>query len=625
MKINSCNNLALNNSSGINKETLAQRQNPNFKGAAKILDGSGWLMNKIENGGFLVLFLIQDFMGMTLPRTYAGFLRDKDATGEYNIQEGFEVLGRESLTGPCMMAVAPVSLVLASKFGRSTSVNSELIKYYGNGLKEFVSRENFDGELLKKPEEFKTKFFKENVERILKSSLGENKYTPKDVDFVMEKLTNIENIPQDAKLKKFRGKAKYKSSQMREIVEYINNLTYNNGDDLNMLEKVKLGNSKVFKTQDALEGLLKYSNDTITTNKKLEKLNDILAESLKNKALGKRLITNISILAATLGVLFALPKIYARSDVAPGARKKCPETNEQQDSNVSFKGKYNPIENIGKIIGKNKNDFVSSELEYNGHNFTNTLMAGLSMLGLLLPRGLRAYNRAQVDDSGKKDLTELWEILTRDLTSSLAVIFVVPMLTRALISSYEKNSGYVLLNKDRTLSKSKSILKLLNPYSNSHVLSNAEINAIYDNINSKQKMLNFCDYINKNNGDLEKIIRKSENYESLFNFDELFEGNKNLTKAEKNSKIKSFIEKLEEKGGKTADELIKNVMKYTEKSGRNKIASVARGLNSLPGLITTFAISPYILGWAIPRLTYRNTRRIHEKEDREQQKLKASA
>lgn len=49
-------------------------------------------------------------------------------------------------------------------------------------------------------------------------------------------------------------------------------------------------------------------------------------------------------------------------------------------------------------------------------------MAGLSVFGLLAPRGLRAYSRAQVDEDGKKDLTELWEIVLRDLTSSLAVV-----------------------------------------------------------------------------------------------------------------------------------------------------------------------------------------------------------
>jgi hypothetical protein len=51
----------------------------------------------------------------------------------------------------------------------------------------------------------------------------------------------------------------------------------------------------------------------------------------------------------------------------------------------------------------------------------------------------------------------------------------------------------------------------------------------------------------------------------------------------------------------------------------NKILGFARGLNSVPGVITTFLISPYLLGWFIPRLTYANTRRIHAKAEEEKQ------
>ena len=90
------------------------------------------------------------------------------------------------------------------------------------------------------------------------------------------------------------------------------------------------------------------------------------------------------------------------------------------------------------------------ELEYNGHNFTNTLMAGLSLIGLILPRGLRAYQRAQVDENGKKDLTEVKEIALRDGLSSLSVVFAVPILTKTFVSLYEKSSGFVLTHKDLT-------------------------------------------------------------------------------------------------------------------------------------------------------------------------------
>ena len=604
----------------INNNDKQEKQHVAFKsGMVGALNASGALMQSIENGGFLASFLIQDGIGMTVPRTAAGFLRDKEHTGHYNMQEGFEVLGREGMTGPCMMAVAPLSLLLAAKFGKSTSVNTQLIKRFGNSLKELLAKPEFDKSLLKNADKFKNEFYKTNVEKILTDTVGKENTTKESVDYIMKQIANMENIPSDAKLAKFRGKAKYKSQCMQNIVEHINNIKYSKSTDLDMLQKVKFGSDKldskkVFGTKDTIDAMIKYTDDAIVANKHLDKLDELQADSIKNKSLAKRMITNVSMMFATLGVLSVLPKIYARGKTAPGARKT-EENQENQNNNVSFKGKGKPslLERLGKLIGKNKSDFVSSELEYNGHNFTNTLMAGLSIFGLLTPRGMHAYNRAQKDENGKKDLTELYEILLRDLTSSLAVVFAVPMGTRAFVTSYEKNSGFVLMHKNRNMNKTKTIADLFNPYSKSHVLTNAEISALYDNINSKDKMLNFCKYIDKNGGDLQKIISKSENVEEMFNNSTLdLKSLKGMKKADKNKKIISFVEKFDK-----SDDLISKVMKGASKARGNKIASFARGLNSMPGLLTTFFISPYLLGWFIPRLTYKNTRRIHEKQDRE--------
>ncbi len=601
---------------------------PAFKSLAGGLHASGAIMQGIENQGFWLSFLIQDFGGMTVPRTIAGFLRDKEVTGEYNMQEGFEVLGREGLTGPCMMAVAPISLLLAAKFGKSTSVNTQLIKRFGNSLKEMLANTNFDKNLLKNPDKFKQEFYKLNIEKILADTVGKENTKKESVDYIMKQLANRENIPAGVKLSRFRGKSKYKKECLENIVTHINNLKYESGTDLDMLQKVKFGSDifndkKVFSTKDTIDAMIKYTDDAITANKHLDKLNEIQAESIKNKSLAKRMITNISMMAATLGVLSVLPKIYARSNVAPGARKEHKEKR-TEDNNIAFKGKSNKnlLEKLGKLIDKNKNDFVSSELEYNGHNFTNTLMAGLSIFGLLVPRGLRAYNRAQVNEDGKKDLTELWEIFIRDVTSSLAVVFAVPMGTRAFVTAYEKNTGFVLMNKDRTRSKFKTIIDLLNPYSKAHVLTNSEITALYDNVNSKEKMLNFCKYIDKNGGDIQKILAKSKNSSGIFN-KTTFELSsiKNLKKADKNKKIITFFEKFDKSN---ANELISKMMKGSIKN-KSKITSFARGLNSIPGLLTTFFISPYILGWFIPRLTYKNTRRIHENEDKERALKKINA
>ena len=410
-----------------------------------------------------------------------------------------------------------------------------------------------------------------------------------------------------------------------------------------------------FSAREAFEAMVKYSDDAIKFNKHLEDLDAIAAENIKDAAIAKRFLANAATVAATLGIMGVLPKIYARSNTSPGAvtaqqmreqenkenslkavsqesdnnTDKADKTDEIENSKnqVSFKGKNSSaLSYFGKIISKFTNDKLASELEYNGHNFTNTLMAGLSLFGLLAPRGMRAYNRAQVDENGKKDLTELYEILIRDIASSLSVVFFVPMVTRAFVSSYEKASGFVLMNKDRSLTGFKKVLDLLNPYSSSQVLSNTELNSLYNGVNNQEKMINFCKFIDKNNGDIQKILSKTDEFsrilkENAFDIESL----KELPKADRNNKLLKFFENLGKDGklGKVEiDAKIARMMKNTKNANANKIASFAKGLNSIPAVILTFLVSPYILGWVIPRLTYARTRKMHQ-EANERRKAEA--
>lgn len=616
---------------------------PSFKAGA--MDGAmaafGGTMQWIQDKGFLASFLIQDGLGMTAPRVGAAFLRDKEVTGEYNVQEGMEVLGREGLTGPCMMAVAPIMMFVAAKFGKTTGVNSQLINKFGNNLIDLIKKPEFTKGILKDKAKFEELFFKSNIEQILDNTIGKGKYKDADIQYIMEQIQKYKNVPADIKKKK-----SYKNECLANITKYIDDLKFKTSDDLDMLQKVKLGSStrnniKAYSTKDVIDAMVKYSDDAINLNKNLEKLDAAKAEEIKNTSVAKRFITNISTMFATLSVLAVLPKIYARSSISPGARTAMQLKENKQNENISnnepkeeknietkneisFKGKANNkswLEKFGKLINKKTKESMPSELEYNGHNFTNTLMAGLSLFGLLTPRGWRAYERAQVDENGKKDLTELYEILIRDVSSSLAVVFAVPMLTRACVTSYENSSGFVLMQKDRNMSKSKTIMDLFNPYSKAHVMSNAEIAALYDNVTTKDKMINFCKYIDKNNGDLAKILAKSEELKNVITDKSLdLDALAKLDKKEKNKKFLEYFENLGKDGkvdSKTADEMITKIMKGTKSAKVNKILSFARGLNSIPAVITTFLISPYLLGWFIPRLTYANTRRIHERAEKE--------
>lgn len=614
---------------------------PSFKAGALPADGMlnlfGGAMQWIQDQGFLASFLIQDVLGMTAPRVGAAFLRDKEVTGKYNVQEGFEVLGREGLTGPCMMAVAPIMFMLSAKFGKTTTVNSRLIKRFGNSLKEIVSKQSFDKNILKDKAKFKSEFYKINIEKMLKDSLGEKNVTKESVDFILEKMSKYEN-----------SNNKVKNQALNEIVEHIDNIRYNTSANLENLNKISVGNDNIdkvmnFSTKEAIEALIKFSDDAITFNKHLESLDSLAAENLRDTAIAKRFLANISTIAATLGLMGVLPKIYARSNISPGAvtamqmkennnntdaKSETSEQSVSQDKQVAFKGKNNSmLSKLGKLVSKFTNDKLAGELEYNGHNFTNTLMAGLSLFGLLAPRGKRAYDRAQVDENGKKDLTELYEILIRDVSSSLSVVFLVPMLTRMFVTSYENSSGFVLIDRDRTKTGLKKFLELINPYSSSTVLSNAELTSLYNGVNSQEKMVNFCKFIDKNNGDLQKILSKSENIKEVLKEKPLdLEGMKNLSKSDKNRKILEYFENLGKDGKlskESIDKMITKIMKNAKNPKANKIASFAKGLNSIPAIITTFLISPYILGWVIPRFTYANTRRLHaEAAEKEQQQNK---
>ena len=598
---------------------LKQERNKNktsFKGfGMSVLGATGNIMQNIENQGYLASFLIQDGLGMTAPRVWRGFNRDKEITGKYNKQEGMEVLGREGLTGPYIIAVAPAVLWLTSKFCRSTNTNTRLIKRFGDSLKEMVKSPSFDNSIKQDSQKFKKEFYKNNIQSLYKNTIPNDSKSDETIKYLI------------AEMEKFDTKDKKTSQEaLKNITNKINEKMLESTDNLYQINKVVVGNEKTklsFDASEAFTALRDYGNDAITNNKNYSQLNEQAAENIKNNFATKRLLTNITNIAVTLGGLAILPKIYAKSDVSPGAqtleltkqKNNCPNSLE----NPSFKGKGingdGVFAKIGKFITKKVPEKAQELLEYTGYNFTKTTFACLSTFGLLLPRGKRAWDRACIDENGKRDMTEINEILFRDTISSLSVVFAVPMLTKMLVRTFEDKVGFVLTNK---ASEGKNLFKkfidIINPYSDLQVLSVAELESIYGNIDSKAKLMNFAKFVDSQGGDLEKILSKSENAKELFN-EKTFtlDSIKNEARQTKNNKIIDLFKKIETNNPKAKNELISKLMKGSGDIKNNKIAKVARGMNSLPGFISTFILSPILLGVIIPEITYSNTRKAHEK------------
>ena len=589
---------------------------------SSVLDLSSFMMQWIESKGYLVSFLIQDGLGMTAPRVWTGFHRDKEITGEYNVQEGLEVLGREGITGPYIIGVAPAILALTGKFCKSTNTNTRLIKRLGANLKEMISRPEFDKSIKNDAQKFKNEFYKYNLSKIYKDTVPNDTKSEETINYLV------------AEFEKYNSKDKKASKEaLNNIVEKINNKMVENSDSLYSINKVYVGTDSTktaFSSGEVIRALKDFGEDAIANNSAASSIDASAVDNIKNNFAAKRLLTNIANIVVTLGGLSILPKLYAPSDVAPGAKTmahlqhKDGNNNTKDASNPSFKGKGINTDGFfakfGKLITKYTPEKLHELLEYTGYNFSKTTFALLATLGLLLPRGKRAWDRAQIDENGKRDMTEINEILLRDTVSSLSVVFAVPLLTKMMVRSYEDKLGFILTNRASDGKNAfRRAMDVINPYSDLEVLSVADLDAIYGNIDSKAKLLNFSKFVNSKGGDLEKIISKSENSNVMFN-DKTFtlESIKNLSKAEKNKKIIELFERIDE-ADPHVKEGISKLMKGSGNIKHNKIAKMARGLNSLPGFISTVFISPVLLGILIPMLTYHNTRKANAKKMAEKQ------
>lgn len=598
--------------------------NPSFKsiGMSSVLDLSSFMMQWIESKGYLVSFLIQDGLGMTAPRVWTGFHRDKEITGEYNVQEGLEVLGREGITGPYIIGVAPAILALTGKFCKSTNTNTRLIKRLGANLKEMISKPEFDKSIKNDAQKFKNEFYKYNLSKIYKDTVPNDTKSEETINYLV------------AEFEKYNSKDKKASKEaLNNIVEKINNKMVENSDSLYSINKVYVGTDSTktaFSSGEVIRALKDFGEDAIANNSAASSIDASAVDNIKNNFAAKRLLTNIANIVVTLGGLSILPKLYAPCDVAPGAKTmahlqhKDGNNNTKDASNPSFKGKGINTDGFfakfGKLITKYTPEKLHELLEYTGYNFSKTTFALLATLGLLLPRGKRAWDRAQIDENGKRDMTEINEILLRDTVSSLSVVFAVPLLTKMMVRSYEDKLGFILTNRASDGKNAfRRAMDVINPYSDLEVLSVADLDAIYGNIDSKAKLLNFSKFVNSKGGDLEKIISKSENSNVMFN-DKTFtlESIKNLSKAEKNKKIIELFERIDE-ADPHVKEGISKLMKGSGNIKHNKIAKMARGLNSLPGFISTVFISPVLLGILIPMLTYHNTRKANAKKMAEKQ------
>ncbi len=642
------NNVSLTNNNTYTKADKRNNQSaPNFKG---LLDIPGAAMNMIEKGGFATSFMIQDTAGMTAPRTEEGLIRgiDKDRVHstwnvikarltfrkpseedkakclhfkELNFKEGLEVGIREGLSGPFMMFTPMLVLLAGKKFvGKSTFTNSSMINRLGNKFTETfgkASKETSKNAL-------KQDFYKNCLNNIVQST------TKPELDsvaetFVSKAAKSLEMLDRyDEKIAQSSGRMKklYKKAQAREnkrLLSAFNDFHKTHSSDFTMVNKVKF-EGEVFSTEKTVNGIRAYASDAMKSLKgdTVEQMTNAGAntEAVKNTALVKRGIVNAAAAASTIGSLSIVPALYKLvNPVPPGALEnqadsaavKSPvsnnvkpsntEKNQNKDGQISFTGKW---------------DKLARNFEFNGNQFTPALMTSLAVGGLMTPRCLTAAKRAPEDPiTHKKDYSEIPEALTRDIVSTGAVTFGVPMLSKAIIGLYEKPSGFVLRNQSaQPKSTLKKALDYMNPFSSFGYYSISDLDQIYGDVNSPEKLGNMSKFIDENGGNVAKVLKTEKKTAAVFekhglNIKEL------ASNSDRTASNKTIMDKLSQ-SKEFAQDLIES-LKPKKAGGANAVLKRARSLNSFVSAAATFFFVPAFLGIVLPKFVYGMTAKRQKK------------
>ena len=384
-----------------------------------------------------------------------------------------------------------------------------------------------------------------------------------------------------------------------------------------MLNRVKY-DGEVYSTEKMVNGLRAYAHDALH-GKQAAEITEDYANNVKKNSLVKRGIVNLAAALSTIGSLSIVPMLYQLvNPVPPGALGDPTKegvngagvngagvsgVNNASVATAAQKGQADNKNKDGKVSFTGKWDKLAKHLEFNGNQMTPALMTSLAVGGLMGPRIKTAVDRAPENPvTKKKDYSEIPEILTRDIVSTGAVTFGVPMLSKVIISSYEDKSGFVLQSKpDKPMSMFKKVLDKMNPFSAYNYYGISDLDQIYGNIDTTEKLGNMSKFVDNNNGNLAKVLKTEKKTKAVFaeaglDLDAL------AKQADKKAANSTIIENL--KNNEFAQKVV-NAIKPAK--GDNSILKRARTLNSVVSFAATALLVPAFLGIVLPKMVYKMT------------------
>ena len=602
-------------------------------GSDVVLSGLVKFWEAVERGGLAASFTIQDMLGTNIPRTWAAKDVGKDITGKNNWGAVLENGLREFLTGPSMFLVPAGVLAASSKYGgKSHSVPVQTIKDFG----EIISNSNID---VTNKEAFKKSFYESVLKKAFYNFDGINQADNLldkgiDVNDYIKRILDMENAKSKGLFKNIRNIPVPDSKE--DILDGIINMFVKNKkantsgypDFLNALisDSKYAKNSKNLEVRfsSLIERMGKYSDDFFAAFERSGKENvaDFVEQFTKNR-MGGRFATNIAMGVFTAAFMWFIPKIYTVNKTNPETdpvRQKAAELkseySDKSGDNVSFKGGgiSKVMSDLGsKVDPSNFNNFskAASSLECKGIDIARPMFYTLITGCTLVPRLIQSAKRK---NGGPVQWDETSNILRRDITTILTILFAMEGLGVAMALFGSKKSGVVLTSD--ILNKGDNIFKkfwnVINPESSVKVLGKAENTAQMSNFADMDQVMRFFEYNQEKKGNLYKLLHsgsKSNKEGSLYSVaKKLFGDVVDDTKVS----VDDLRNKLN--SGECDKKYIQEFLDILNDADKNPLLGFANKINAIFQTISLGIVTGF-LGFGLPKINEIVIRNKYLKKD----------
>ncbi len=577
-----------------------QSKSPSFTGSFNPIIA---VMDAIERGGFAASFIAQDGIGMVAPRISEGLNRNrpKDENGkktgplnwEFARREGI----REILSGPSAFLIpAGILAVIKKTSGTANNVHTDHIKVLGDNFGEYVSKHTNQ---LSNSVELRKGYYAQVFENVLKNSVDEIPDLKQRSKVFADKLVKAEEF----RANKQNRKAKLLLSEV--FNEYMDVRKAHAAPSSSEIGVTIEYNGKKLQTniRRLAQSLTDYSKDAIkhvdknVKNITPESVSEYISKFNKHRA-GTRVLSNLGMWSAVVGFYTLIPKLYnlgIKEDPGLKGLVNSEHGETKQGKDVAFTG---GIAKIGETAMKDGGlGKLLKNFEFNGASMSVSAMLTL-MFGFCLPP---RYVNAKSDKERK-------EILVRDITSFVAILFGAKALSRGFSNMFSKFSGLALNTKpvdhQGVLRKIKNYFTAGNGI---NVLNSEQIVSKYSQIDKYKDGINgFFKFIQENGGNVKKVLKLDKTVKT--NSEKIMKefGGKTFAEASVEDIEKAF------RKAKNSDYL--NEIYEVFRENDNKFVTKAKTYNSAFGFMSTIVLVPTFMMW-LARYCERMTKKAIAREN----------